>query len=129
MPNMRSRLLDEELTDNVVPGHTRTSPPRGRCRMVVSEPALTEEPVERRLASMAADSVPATTGTTAASGVRVNPGAVIRAACTGSDFFPALTSSGGRRRTISRLPAPSQEWPYGAKRSSTMRVTGGSLLY
>ena len=62
-------------------------------------------------------------GTTAASEVSENPEAV--SGCDSEDFFPALTSSGGLSRTINRLPEPSQEWPYGASRSRTTRVTGG----
>src|SRR5215471_10881250 len=96
--------------------------------MVVSDPAVTEDPAARRLASITVPPASPETGITAASAVRVNPGE----AAAGSgvpDFFPAATSSGGLSRTIKRFPAPSHEWPYGARRSSTIRVTGGLFLY
>src|SRR5215472_9497108 len=113
MPNIRSRLPGDGLTATVVPGHTRTSPPRGRCRTVVSEPALIEEPAARFPADITAEPV-SLTGMTASSEFSVKPVAIV--GCTGAAFFPALTSSGGLSRTIRRPPAPSQEWPYGDRR-------------
>src|SRR5208337_2017285 len=44
MPSIKARPLCEDVTDTVVPGQTRTSPPRPRRRIAVSEPAVTEEP-------------------------------------------------------------------------------------
>src|SRR5580692_10769638 len=109
MPNIMSRLFCEGVTDKVVAGQTRTSPPRGRCRIVVSEPAVTEEPAAKWLASITVDPASALTGTTAASELSEKP---VTVSCAGeADFFPALMSSGGLRRTIRRWPPPSQEWP------------------
>ena len=47
MPNIMSRLLFEGVSDSVVPGHTRTSPPLARRNTVVSDPAVTEAPAAR----------------------------------------------------------------------------------
>src|ERR1051326_6903811 len=98
MPNIRSRLLCDGVTETVVPGQTRTSPPRGRCRTVVSDPAVTEDPAPMRLPDIAMELEPAVTGTTDASFVSEKPVAV-----SGSNtFLPAFTSSGGLSRTIDR---------------------------
>src|SRR5579872_2603069 len=109
MPNIKSRLLCDGLIESVVPGQTRTSPPRGKCKMVVSDPAVMEDPEPSRAAAMTAEPVSLVTGMTSASFVRANPAALGGSA--DADFLPAFTSPGGRSLIINRFPAPSQECP------------------
>src|SRR5437879_1147093 len=104
MPSIRSRLFCDGVTETVVPGQTRTSPPRGNCKIAVSEPAVTEEPAPRRFPARTTVPDPLVTGTTV--GVAV----IARLATVGGwngDFLPAVSSSAGWRRTIRRLPAAS----------------------
>src|SRR5579872_606683 len=109
MPNIKSRLLCDGLTESVVPGHTRTSPPRGKCKMVVSDPAVMDDPDPSRPASMTAEPVSLVTGITSASLVSAKPAAT--GGSDDADFLPAFTSPGGRSLTIKRFPAPSHECP------------------
>src|SRR5260370_19760187 len=101
---MMSRLLAEGVTETVVPGQMRISPPRGSCSTAVSVPAVSEEPDASRLAATATEPDPLLTGTTGLASV--DKLAAV-GACDG-DFLVASTSSGVLRRTMRRLPAPSQ---------------------
>src|SRR5229473_3276065 len=66
MPSMKSRPLSEEVTETVVPGQTRISPPRDRLSTAVSAPAVTDDPPARRVpASTTAPEPPELSGTTA----------------------------------------------------------------
>src|ERR1700741_309859 len=96
MPNIKSRLLCEGVTEIVVPGQTCTWPPWGRRRMVVSDPAVIVDPFSSRLsANTVAPDAPAT-GTTAAPVVREKPAAPW--ASVGGAFATAA-GSGGFNRT------------------------------
>src|SRR6202035_5645659 len=104
IPSISSCLFFDGVTETVVPGHTRTSPPRERCSTAVSEPAITEDPAAMRRPASRTDPWPAVTGTKAGAGVIARDGAERG---WNGDFPAAFTSSGGLRRTIKRLPAPS----------------------
>src|ERR1700741_4963803 len=108
MPNIKSRFLCEGVTEIVVPGQTWTSPPWGRRRIVVSDPAVTVEPFSSRLAAIAVPLDAPLTGTTTALLVKENPDAFWESA---AGAFPTVAASGGFNRPSSRLPAPSQECP------------------
>src|SRR5271165_4379656 len=99
-----SRLLCEGVTETVVPGQMRISPPRGSWTTAVSVPAVREDPAARRLAATATEPDPLVTGTIGAASV---DRLAVVGACAG-DFLLAFTSSGGVRWTRRRLPAPSQ---------------------
>src|SRR5215831_13863109 len=98
-PNIRSRLLCDGLTESVVAGQTRTSPPRGRCRMVVYDPAVTDDPEFSRTPAITAEPVSSAIGITSASFVSVKPAAIGGSGAV--DFLPALAYSGGRNLTSS----------------------------
>ena len=109
-PSIMSRLFGEGVTETVVPGHTRTSPPRARCRTSVSDPAVTDDPEPSRLPASTSAPAPPVTGTTAGAAPIDIPAAT--GGTIGGDFLlPAFTSSAGLRRIINRLPAPSQVKP------------------
>jgi len=64
MPNIKACPFCEEVTDTVVPGHIRTSPPLSRRRIEVSEPAVTEDPAVMWLpARISAPDEPGANGT------------------------------------------------------------------
>src|SRR5579863_1568138 len=105
MPSIRSRLFGEGVTDTVVPGQTRTSPPPDKRKIVVSDPAVMVEPEPMRLPAITVAPEPLVTGTTAGVAPKDNAGDV---GGWFGDGLPAFTSSGGLSRTISRFPAPSQ---------------------
>src|SRR3979409_394803 len=104
MPSISSCLFFDGVTETVVPGHTRTSPPCERCNTAVSEPAVTDEPEPMRLPASTTAPCPPETGTSA--------GDVVEKLTTDGgwkgDFVPAFGSSGGFKRTRSRFPAASQ---------------------
>src|SRR5208282_371233 len=100
----------EGVMESVVPGQTRTSPPRDKCRTAVSLSAVREAPAARRLPASTTSPIPLLTGTTAGVAGGVNDrtcggweGEFLLASVSGSSF-----GSGRRfRRTIRRLPAAS----------------------
>src|SRR5271170_6151594 len=105
IPNIKSLAFFEGVTETVVPGQTRTSPPLDKCSIAVSLPAVRDEPAAKRLPANTTSPTPLVTGTTAGSAAGAND-----ATCGGSkgDFLPAalaasLASPGGFRRTIRRL--------------------------
>src|SRR5580698_8988181 len=107
MPSIKSFELFEGVTETVVPGQTRTSPPLDNANTVVSLPAVKEDPAANRLSAKTTSPTPPGMGTTAAAGVKDT-------ACGGwiADFsLAALGSSGALSRTIRRLPAASHEYP------------------
>ncbi len=65
-----SRLFCDGVTETVVPGQTRTSPPRDRRRTAVSAPAVIDEPDPMRLSATTNDPVPPVTGTIAGASSR-----------------------------------------------------------
>src|SRR5208282_233073 len=106
IPIMTSCVVRDGVTETVVPGHTRTCPPRASCSTAVSLPAVNEDPetILRLPASTTAPD-PLVTGTAAGAVPRSRPGTL--GICAGGVLL-AFTSSGGFNRTINRLPAPSQ---------------------
>src|SRR5580698_496972 len=106
MPSIKSFAFFEGVTESVVPGQTRTSPPRERCNTAVSLPAVRDDPAANRLPANTTSPTPPVTGTTAGVATGVND-----KTCGGwnGDFLlAAFGSSGGFSRTIRRLPATSQ---------------------
>src|ERR1700722_1162527 len=107
MPNIKSRAFFDGVTEIVVPGQIRTSPPRNRRNTVVSAPAVTDDPLPIRVPDTTTEPLPPPAAGTSA-GVVVTPS-------VGTDgvsaLLSALVSPGGLRRIISRLPAPSQVYP------------------
>jgi hypothetical protein len=58
--------LEEVVTETVVPGHTRTSPPRASLSTAVSSAAVIDDPEATRLpASTSVPELPTATGTAA----------------------------------------------------------------
>src|ERR1700685_331891 len=103
MPNIRSRAFVDGVTETVVPGQIRTSPPRDRRIAAVSAPRATADPLPIGVPDSTTEPLPPVAGTMA--GVSVVASVVTDG---GSELLSALASPGGLRRIISRLPAPSQ---------------------
>src|ERR1700683_1292710 len=103
MPNIKSRAFFDGVTEIVVPGQIRTSPPRDRRSTAVSAPAVTDDPFPIRVPDNTTEPLPPVEGTMAAVAVVPNVGTE-----DASELLSALASPGGLRRIISRLPAPSQ---------------------
>src|SRR5579864_8412337 len=119
MPSMRSWPLGEVETETVVPGQTRTSPPRVRRRIAVSSPAVIEDPDATRLPVSTSDpEVPIATGTAAGCTPEVN---------AGTDGGLAVAAASALMRMRRRLPIASHEYLTVAARSTTTRVMAGSL--
>src|SRR5579864_1229879 len=117
MPSIKSSPFGDVETETVVPGHTRTSPPRVRRRIAVSSPAVLEDPDATRLPVSTSDpDVPIATGTAAGCTPAVN---------AGTDGGLAVAASSGLMRMRRRLPMASQVYLTGAARSTTTRVTAG----
>src|ERR1022692_2827517 len=55
----------ERVTETVVPGQTRTSPPLANRNTVVSLPAVRDDPAANRLSGTTTSPIPLLTGTTA----------------------------------------------------------------
>src|SRR5580698_2158805 len=109
MPSMRSCLFGDGVTEIEVPGQTRTSPPLGMRSTAVSEPAVTDEPAARLLAEIIEPPEPPATGTTVGEAAdKLSDGRATVGGWNSDGFLPAVKSPGGLRRTIMRLPAPSQ---------------------
>src|SRR5271157_4625111 len=114
MPIIRSLALFDGVTETVVPGQTRTSPPLDKCSTAVSLPAVRDDPAAKRLPANTTSPTPLVTGTTAA----VAAGASERTcggwkgdllpAAFGSSFASLFGSEVAFSRTIRRLPATSQ---------------------
>src|SRR5277367_2087045 len=107
MPSISSCLLFDGVTETVVPGQTRISPPRDKARTAVSEVAVTEAPAPMRLPASTTVPGPPDTGTTAGAE------AVARVDAAGGGVFwresaLELESPAGFRRIIRRFPAASQ---------------------
>src|ERR1700682_2138190 len=110
---MISRVFCAGVTETVVPGHTRISPPRVKCRIAVSEPAVTEDPARIRLPASTMAPGPPVTGT--ASGVATVVSVETDEGGWNGDVLPTRAPSAGFRRIIRRLPAAAQGWPTGAR--------------
>src|SRR5437899_9859451 len=108
MPNIRSWVFLDAVTETVLPGQTCNSPPRAMCRTAVSALAVIEEPLPMRLPAITADPVGReATGTT--TGCAAEPKVETVAGWAGGGATAlAFGSSGGFRRMVSRFPAPSQ---------------------
>ena len=120
MPNIMSRLLFEGVSESVVPGHTRTSPPPARRRTVVSDPAVTDAPPQMCRIHDGRSRFP--THRHHASSLRVIPAAVRVAArsCWHSRPQVASAEPAGACPRLPRMPIRCFE-------SSTMRAIGGLL--
>src|SRR5208337_3125737 len=111
---MRSRWLCEGVIETEVPGHTKTSPPRDRRRIAVSEPAVSDEPAARRLPASTNAPEPPVRGRAAGAVSGDGPGGRFGPAGGWPDVavFPPVTSafplSGGLRRISRRLLTISQ---------------------
>src|SRR5271166_2671630 len=104
MPSIRSLEFSEGVTETVVPGQTSTSPPLAKRRIVVLEPAMSDDPAARLL-EITTLPTPSEAGTT--TGPFGEPKA---SAAGGCDFLSAeFASSGALNRIISRFPASSHE--------------------
>src|ERR1700683_3966966 len=106
MPSIKSFELFDGVTETVVPGQTRTSPPLDNANTVVSLPAVKEDPAANRLSATTTSPTPLETGTTATPG-----DSEMDCGGCGDFLFAAFGSSGGLSRTIRRLPAASHEYP------------------
>src|ERR1700734_4515279 len=109
MPSIRSFALFEGVTETVVPGQTRISPPLDNCNIVVSLPEVRDCPAPNCLSATTISPAPLLTGRTS--------GAEADKTCgdwKGGFPLPAFASvfesesPGGFSRTIRRLPAASQ---------------------
>ncbi len=66
IPSIRSFPFEDVVNETVVPGHTRTSPPRVSLIMAVSAPAVMDDPDATRLpVSTSEPELPTATGTAA----------------------------------------------------------------
>src|SRR6266700_3455140 len=72
-PSIRSRFVFEDVTETVVPGHTRTSPPADKRRIAVSDPAVIADPEPIRLPANTKAPEPLVTGITAGAPLRDRP--------------------------------------------------------
>src|SRR5271166_668645 len=108
MPSIKSLVLFEGVTETVVPGQTRTSPPRDNASVVVSLPAVRDDPAANRLSATTTSPIPLLTGIAAGAAVVDND-----TTCGGWNgdlaAFASAIESGGFSRTIRRLPAASHE--------------------
>src|ERR1700746_2469837 len=101
MPSIKSSPFGDVETETVVPGHTRTSPPRVRRRIAVSSPAVMEDPDATRLAVSTSDpDVPIATGTAAGCTPAVK---------AGTDGGLAVAASSAGLCITRRLPIDSHE--------------------
>src|SRR5579863_2706193 len=103
-PSIRSFEFFEGVTERVVPGQTRTSPPRDNRSTAVSLPAVRDDPAAKRLPASTTSPTPLVTGTAA--------GSVSGASDTSfggwtGGFLAAFGSSGGFSLTVKRFPAMS----------------------
>src|SRR5271169_905914 len=106
MPSIKSFVFFAGVTETVVPGQTRTSPPLDNFNTAVSLPAVKVDPAANCLPASTTSPTPLLTGTTTGSA----EGAA-ESTCGGwnGDFLPAvLGASIGFSRTIKRSPATSQ---------------------
>ena len=90
--------------ETVVPGQTRTSPPRDNRKTAVSAPAVSDDPAAILLPSTITSPGFPVTGT-----IEGAPWARSESSAGGLDraFLCAFKSSGGFSRTVSRLPSSS----------------------
>src|SRR5579863_3504837 len=106
MPSIKAFVPVEGVTETVVPGQTRTSPPLDNRNTAVSLPAVSDDPAANRLSANTTSPTPLVTGTNAG----VSAGAIESTCGSWESGFllAAFGSSAGFSRTISRLPAASQ---------------------
>src|ERR1700678_2341354 len=121
MPSIKSFAVFEGVTETVVPGQTRTSPPLDKYNTAVSLPAVRDDPAANRLPDNTTSPTPLVTGTTAGVAAGVNA-----STCGGwkGDFLLAVfgslsVSPGGFSRTISRFQATYPLYPNGHRRPGT----------
>src|SRR5690242_3431188 len=96
MPNISSRPLEDDVTETVVPGHTRTSPPRPRRKTAESDPAVTDDPVAiLRPANITAPELP------------TDPAMLGCTPRLKAEAAAGVVSLGARRRIVNVLPADS----------------------
>src|ERR1039458_2006560 len=106
MPSIKSFVVFEGVTETVVPGQTRTSPPLDKRKTAVSLPAVRDDPAANRLPANITSPTPLVTGTTAGAAAGASDSAC--GGWNGVFFLAALGSSAGFSRTIRRSPATSQ---------------------
>src|SRR5437764_15334964 len=106
MPSIKSFVFLAGVTESVVPGQTRTSPPRDNSKTAVSLPAVNVDPAANCLPAITTSPTPLVTGTATVVAV-----GVIESTCGGcrGDFWLAeLGPSAGFRCTIKVSPETSQ---------------------
>src|ERR1700685_2874043 len=104
-PSIKSFALFEGVMETVVPGQTRTSPPRVNRSSVVSLPAVKADPTAERLPATTTSPIPLVTGT--ATGVTEGDSDVVCGNWEGGVFLATAGFGIGLRRTIKRSPATS----------------------
>src|SRR5580658_2059717 len=68
MPSIKSLAFCEGVTETVVPGQTRTSPPLDKSSTAVSLPAVRDDPAAKRFPAKTTSPTPPVTGTAGAAG-------------------------------------------------------------
>src|ERR1019366_38706 len=114
MPSIKSFAVFEGVTETVVPGQTRTSPPLDNRNTAVSLPAVRDDPAANCLPANTTSPTPLVTGTTAGAAAGANDSTCggwnggFFAAAFPPSFGSLVGSPAGFSRTIRRLPATSQ---------------------
>src|SRR6266436_3861517 len=106
MPSIKSLVFFEGVTESVVPGQIRTSPPLDKRNTAVSPPAVRDDPAENCLPAITTSPTPLVIGTTA--GVATGVSDSTWRGWRGDFLLAALGSSAGFSRTIKVSPETSQ---------------------
>src|SRR5258708_37319201 len=105
MPNSKSLVFFEGVTETVVPGQTRTSPPLDNRNTAVSPPAVKDDPAANCLPAITTSPSPLVTGTTA--GVATGASGSTCGGWRGDVLLAAVRASAGFRRTLTVSPQTS----------------------